>query len=98
MAVSFARFSSNSFPGAFERPATPAHNGACLSVVQRASPPQLQALQPPLRGFFVFGLNAMPLPKPPVKRASLLSPEEFESQAAPRRPRKPVKSSADEPQ
>src|SRR2546427_719812 len=41
----------------------------------------------------------MPLPKPPAKRAALLSAEEFESQAAPRQPRKTPKSpAAAEPQ
>jgi PhoH-like ATPase len=41
----------------------------------------------------------MPLPKPPAKRAALLSAEEFESQAPPRQPRKTPKSpAAAEPQ
>src|SRR5437867_3586942 len=41
----------------------------------------------------------MPLPKPPAKRAALLSAEEFESQAPPRQPRKtPSSPAAAEPQ
>ena len=36
----------------------------------------------------------MPRPKPPAKRAALLSAEEFESQSPPRQPRKTAKSPA----
>ena len=36
----------------------------------------------------------MPLPKPPAKPAALLSPEDFESQAAPRPARRPHKPSS----
>lgn len=39
----------------------------------------------------------MPLPKPPAARATILSPADFDAQAAPRPARKPTRATAPAP-